>query len=143
MCIRDRDHCSWSIAEKVRTRQGWAQRHLLYLGEINDSQKAAWTKVTEVFDPVEVRARTRPVPFDVAIPGPELAAFAAAGVNVSNFQSYLVTHQLALIVSRDVTTRDEADHQQPYNLSVAGTSHQTVSKPGKIYDCLLYTSRCV
>jgi len=37
-------------AEKVRTRQGWVQRHLLYLGEINDSQKAAWTKVTEVFD---------------------------------------------------------------------------------------------
>ena len=28
------------------------QRPLLYLGEINDSQKAAWTKVTEVFDPV-------------------------------------------------------------------------------------------
>ncbi|MBU6411479.1 MAG: hypothetical protein KGR98_13935, partial [Verrucomicrobia bacterium] len=28
------------------------QRHLLYVGEINDSQKAAWTKVTEVFDPV-------------------------------------------------------------------------------------------
>jgi transposase len=47
-----KDHCSWSIAEKVRTRQGWVQRHLLYLGEINDSQKAAWTKVTQVFDPV-------------------------------------------------------------------------------------------
>jgi len=26
------------------------QRPLLYLGEINDRQKAAWTKVTEVFD---------------------------------------------------------------------------------------------
>lgn len=45
-----KDHCYWSIAEKVRTRRGWVQRHLLYLGEINDSQKAAWTKVTEVFD---------------------------------------------------------------------------------------------
>jgi transposase len=47
-----KDHCYWSIAEKVRTQRGWVQRHLLYLGEINDSQKAAWTKVTEVFDPV-------------------------------------------------------------------------------------------
>lgn len=46
-----KDHCYWSISEKVRTRRGWAQRHLLYLGEINDSQKAAWTKLTEVFDP--------------------------------------------------------------------------------------------
>jgi transposase len=41
----------------VRTRQGWVQRHLLYLGEINDSQKAAWTKVTEVFDPVRQQTR--------------------------------------------------------------------------------------
>jgi transposase len=47
-----KDHCSWSIAEKVKTRRGWVQRHLLYLGEINDSQKVAWTKATEVFDPV-------------------------------------------------------------------------------------------
>jgi transposase len=46
-----KDHCYWSIAEKVRTHRGWVQRHLLYLGEINDSQKEAWTKLTEVFDP--------------------------------------------------------------------------------------------
>ncbi len=92
------------------------------------------TNILWEFDPVEVRARTRPIPFEVPVPDPELAAFAAAGVNVSNFKDYLVTHQLALIVSRDVTTRDQADHQQPYNLQVAGTSHQTVSVPGKVYD---------
>jgi len=45
-----KDHCYWSISEKVRTQRGWTQRHLLYLGEINDSQKEAWTKLTEVFD---------------------------------------------------------------------------------------------
>lgn len=45
-----KDHCYWSIAEKVRTSRGWVQRHLLYLGEINDSQKEAWTKVINVFD---------------------------------------------------------------------------------------------
>ena len=45
-----KDHCYWSIAEKVRTHRGWVQRHLLYLGEINDSQKAAWTKTIDVFD---------------------------------------------------------------------------------------------
>lgn len=45
-----KDHCYWSIAEKVRTSRGWVQRHLLYLGEINDSQKAAWTKIIDVFD---------------------------------------------------------------------------------------------
>jgi transposase len=45
-----KEHCYWSIAEKVRTHRGWVQRHLLYLGEINDSQKQAWTKLTDVFD---------------------------------------------------------------------------------------------
>ncbi len=46
-----KDHYYWSIAEKVRTPRGeWVQRPILYLGEINDSQKAAWTKTIEVFD---------------------------------------------------------------------------------------------
>src|SRR5882762_7643671 len=45
-----KDHCYWSIAEKVRTHRGWVQRHLMYLGEINDSQKSAWTKLIDVFD---------------------------------------------------------------------------------------------
>jgi hypothetical protein len=53
------DHCSWSIAEKVRTARGWVQRHILYLGEINDSQREAWTKVTDVFD--TAREQTRPL----------------------------------------------------------------------------------
>jgi len=46
-----KDHCYWSIAEKVRTARGrWVQRHIFYLGEINDSQRASWTKTIEVFD---------------------------------------------------------------------------------------------
>ena len=45
-----KDHCYWSMAEKVRVRKGWVQRPLLYLGEVNDSQRAAWTKVIAVFD---------------------------------------------------------------------------------------------
>ena len=64
-----KDHCYWSIAEKVRTARGWVQRHILYLGEINDSQREAWTKVTEVFD--TAREQTRPLalyPADRAVP---------------------------------------------------------------------------
>ena len=46
-----KEHRYWSITEKVRVSRGrWVQRHLLYLGEINDSQKASWTKVIQVFD---------------------------------------------------------------------------------------------
>ncbi len=85
-------------------------------------------------DPVEVIARPAPKAFEIPIPGPELAAFAEAGVDVPTFQSYLKAHQLALIVSRDVTTRDHADHLQPYNLRIAGTTHQTIGAGGKICD---------
>jgi transposase len=46
-----KDHCYWSLVEKVRGPQGdWVQRPILYLGEVNDSQKAAWIKTIEVFD---------------------------------------------------------------------------------------------
>lgn len=46
-----KDHCYWSIVEKVRgPHDQWIQRPILYLGEINDSQKAAWIKTIEVFD---------------------------------------------------------------------------------------------
>jgi hypothetical protein len=86
------------------------------------------------FDEVEVVARQRPPPFKIPVPGPELAAFAQAGVDVGLFQEYLRTHELALIVSRDVTTRDHADHLQPFNLRIAGTTHATTGASGKIYD---------
>jgi len=64
-----KDHCYWSIAEKVRTSRGWVQRHILYLGEINDSQRQSWTKVIDVFDPVRQQTEelalypdSRPIP---------------------------------------------------------------------------------
>jgi hypothetical protein len=46
-----KEHRSWSIVESRRFPGGQvAQRHVLYLGEINDSQRAAWQKSIEVFD---------------------------------------------------------------------------------------------
>ena len=64
-----KDHCYWSISEKIRTRRGWAQRPLLYLGEINDSQKAAWTRLTAVFDPSLRQAQELALyPADRAVP---------------------------------------------------------------------------
>jgi hypothetical protein len=65
-----KDHCYWSITEKVRVSRGrWVQRHLLYLGEINDSQKAAWTKVIQVFDTqTEQTAELALYPAERAVP---------------------------------------------------------------------------
>lgn len=44
-------HRSWSVVESRRYGGGKiAQRHVLYLGEINDSQQCAWEKTISVFD---------------------------------------------------------------------------------------------
>ena len=44
-------HRYWSVVESRRLDGGnAAQRQVLYLGEINDSQQAAWRKTISVFD---------------------------------------------------------------------------------------------
>jgi len=54
-----KEHRYWSVEESRRLRSGRVvQRRVLYLGEINDSQQAAWRKTLEVFDEAEQRART-------------------------------------------------------------------------------------
>src|ERR1700685_1467739 len=52
--IRHKDgkaHRAWSVVENRRVHDGRVvQRQVLYLGEINDSQRAAWSNAIEVFD---------------------------------------------------------------------------------------------
>ena len=46
-----KEHRYWSIVENRRVSGGrTVQRHVLYLGEINDSQQAAWCRTIEAFD---------------------------------------------------------------------------------------------
>jgi len=46
-----KNHRYWSLAENQRCAGGRiVQRQVLYLGEINDSQRAAWIKQIEIFD---------------------------------------------------------------------------------------------
>ena len=46
-----KEHRSWSVVESRRYSDGKvAQRHVLYLGEINDSQRLAWERAITVFD---------------------------------------------------------------------------------------------
>ena len=46
-----KEHRYWSLCENRRTAEGQRfQRQVIYLGEINDSQKANWIKQIEVFD---------------------------------------------------------------------------------------------
>ncbi|HTI72728.1 MAG TPA: hypothetical protein VMF06_22335 [Candidatus Limnocylindria bacterium] len=85
-------------------------------------------------NPVEVRSRPVPVTAPTPLGGPEQQIMDEESVDVSTLKSYLQMNNLALIVSRNVTTRDHADRQQPFNLRIAGTTNKTVGTSGKLYD---------
>ena len=55
--IKDgKEHRYYTVVESRRLRSGKvAQRQVLYLGEINDSQQAAWRKTLDVFDEQQCR----------------------------------------------------------------------------------------
>ncbi len=55
-----KEHHYWSLVENRRVDGGRKvlQRHVLYLGEINSSQQAAWRKTIEVFESGSTKART-------------------------------------------------------------------------------------
>ena len=53
-----KQHRYWSVVESRRCAGGRVvQKPLLYLGEINDSQHAAWCRVIEGFDEEKQRSR--------------------------------------------------------------------------------------
>ena len=53
-----KEHRYWSIVENRRVSGGrTVQRHVLYLGEINDTQRAAWCRTIEAFDEHGQQAR--------------------------------------------------------------------------------------
>ena len=71
--IKDgKEHRYFTVVESRRLGSGKvAQRQVLYLGEINDSQQVAWRKTLEVFDeqqrrytPLSLFPEDRPVPAD-------------------------------------------------------------------------------
>lgn len=57
--IKDgKEHRYWSVVENHRTKRGIVQRQVLYLGEINDSQKESWCKTIEVLERGRQKAKT-------------------------------------------------------------------------------------
>jgi hypothetical protein len=80
-----KEHRYWSVVENRRVADGRVvQRHVLYLGEINDTQRAAWCRSIKVFD--EDRAELAQIAlFPEDRPAPELAC-AVVQVKLSGLQ---------------------------------------------------------
>src|SRR4051812_2042451 len=92
------------------------------------SQPVTFTNVPAwELDPVEIVARSVPVPATSNIDPIEANVFAANGVDVPTFQNYLVQKNAALSISRNVTKRDLHDRQQPFNLRIAWSNTQTTA----------------
>ncbi len=54
-----KEHRYWSVVENKRCADNRiVQRHVLYLGEINDQQQAAWEKTVEIFESGQTQPRT-------------------------------------------------------------------------------------
>lgn len=84
--------------------------------------------------PVEVRPRSVPPLTQMALQPPEQNAFDLGNVDAQQFRTYLRANGLALVVMRNVTTRDRADRQQPCNLRVPGGTQTTASGGDLLYD---------
>ena len=85
-------------------------------------------------DPAEVRSRPRPVRRAPKLETPEQQILAEEKIDLARLVAYMKQNNLALVVSRNVTTRDKNDQQQPFNLRVAGANTQTLGAAGKIYE---------
>jgi len=84
-------------------------------------------------DPVEVVARSRPPQRTTALESPESQVLAEEGVNEGQLRAWLSANDLALIITRDMTSRDRGDLQQPFNVRVPG-GVSNIATAGKVYD---------
>ena len=84
-------------------------------------------------NPVEVRPQTRPQRQNIVISDEVRAVFTQAGVSPEALSAYLIENNLALAVTQNVTSRDDLDLQQPYNLQVVGNGAQTKGAEGQTY----------
>lgn len=88
---------------------------------------------------VEVVARPKPPnKKPLRLEAAEESIFKAEQVNENEFRSWLARKQLALIVTRNQTSRDRADVQQPLNLEVPGGVKKTSSLAGTKYSIAHY-----
>jgi len=87
-----KEHRYWSIVESRRCAGSQVvQRPVLYLGEINDSQRASWCRTIEAFDPQ--RDRTLPLAlFPADRPVPEHAAGFGVQVRLDQMELHRPRH---------------------------------------------------
>jgi hypothetical protein len=139
---RPRSLYNFRLMKLVKSGAVWTTNQFLTGGLTNlavyfsGSLLVTNTNVLWELQPVEIATRPAP-PSQGSAPVASIEAqvFAEEGVTITDMQSWLRSNDLALLVSRNVTMRDRADREQPFNLRVPG-GVQTLgtNAPGNIYD---------
>ncbi|MEO8281241.1 MAG: hypothetical protein ABI564_16190 [Ideonella sp.] len=83
---------------------------------------------------VEVVRRTPARRTAAPLEAPEAAVLAEAQVDEAALRNWMRANDLALIVTRDQTSRDRADRSQPFNLQVPGGRRTVSPQGGRSYD---------
>jgi hypothetical protein len=83
---------------------------------------------------VEVVRRAAPPARTPSLEPPEAQVLAEAQVDLAALRAWMKARDLALIVTRDQTSRDRADLSQPFNLQVPGGTRTVSPRGGRSYD---------
>ena len=108
------------------------QRTIIYWGDseqtLSNSVEMSETGVVEIVQRAKPKTlKKHPInPIEKSILDEE-------GVNEQELREWMKQNNLALIIIRNMTARDAADRQQPFNLQVPN-GVKTASAPGKVYD---------
>ena len=114
---------------------GGISKHVRYVGgPVWDRAIIEYEGDLWELQPVELVPRPRP-PLDPPLFGNEdgYPIVRSAGFDPQSLRQFLIDNDLALMASRNVTIRDDADTQQPFNLRIPGGT-ETIAREGHVYD---------
>ena len=96
--------------------------------------RAGYSGMLWELEAVEVVSRARSARLNTPLETPEKSIFTEEAVDEAALRSWLKANDLAMIVTRNNTSRDRGDLQQPYNLQVPGGVKTVSPRGGKVYD---------
>ena len=136
-----RSFYNFRLMKLIKSGANWTTNQFLTTGLTNPaiyfSGSLSITNTNVLWELQAAEIVTRAAPSSAtssSVAAVEAAVFAKEGVPVADMQAWLRSNDLALVVSRNVTRRDRADREQPFNLRVPGGVQTLGTNTGKIYD---------
>lgn len=132
LSLLERDSATGFYTVKQKLSSGF-QKNLSWW---NGNKLETFNGILWEIEAVEVKPRALASTKVAALEKPEQAIFQEEGVDEASLRAWLSDQNLALIVTRNQTSRDRADQQQPFNLRVPNgvTTMSKAAPKGLVYD---------